>query len=373
MADRSPADQWIADRMGAIQASGIRKVFELARTLEDPINLSIGQPDFDVPEPVKRAAHQAIDGGANTYTVTQGIPELRDRLLADVRACYPHSDRELMITSGTSGALLLALCCTVNPGDEVIVFDPYFVMYPHLVNLAGGTPVFVDTYPDFGLDVDRVRAALGPRTKAILVNSPANPTGRVYPRQTLRDLAELAQEGGVLLISDEIYKAFCYDGPAASPAEFNEHVLVIDGFSKSHGMTGWRLGFAHGPRRLIEEMTKLQQFTFVCAPSIVQHAGLTACDFDVTPFVDSYRRKRDRIYHGLKGRYEMARPEGAFYLFARVPPGLGSGTDFAERARRERLLFIPGGVFSNRDTHFRLSYAVDDRTLERGIEVLAAL
>jgi aspartate aminotransferase/aminotransferase len=373
MADRSPADRWIADRMGPIQASGIRRVFELARSLPDPVNLSIGQPDFDVPEPVKAAARAAIDRGDNSYTLTQGIPELRARLLADVRARYPHPGRELLVTSGTSGAYLLALCCTVNPGDEVVLFDPYFVMYPHLVTLAGGTSVFVDTYPDFGLDLGRVRAALGPRTKAIVVNSPANPTGRVYPRHQLRALAELARERGVLLISDEIYLAFCYDAPFTSPAEFNEDVLVIDGFSKSHGMTGWRLGFAHGPRRLIEEMIKLQQFTFVCAPSVVQHAGVTACDFDVSPFVEAYRRKRDLLYHGLKGHYEVAGAEGAFYLFPRVPPGLGSGTQFSELAVRHGLLLIPGGVFSRRDTHFRLSYAADDRTLERGLDILVRL
>src|SRR5262245_44427116 len=161
---------------------------------------------------------------------------------------------------------------TVNSGDEVIVFDPYFVMYPHLVHLAGGRPVFIDTYPDFSLDADRVQAAITPRTKAILVNSPANPTGRVAGADELRALAALADRHGLLLISDEIYRLFCYDQPFASPARFNEDVLVIDGFSKSHGMTGWRLGLAHGPRRLIEEMTKLQQFTFVCAPSPMQYA-----------------------------------------------------------------------------------------------------
>src|SRR5262249_37672388 len=155
-------------------------------------------------------------------------------------------ERELLVTSGTSGAVLLALLCTVNPGDEVVVFDPYFVMYPHLVTLAGGTPVYVDTYPDFHLDVDKVRAALTPRTKAVLLNSPCHPTGRVYPRGAVRDLARLTAERSVLLLSDEIYSAFCHDGPLSSPAEFNPDVLVIDGFSKSHGMTGWRLGFAHG-------------------------------------------------------------------------------------------------------------------------------
>src|SRR5579871_2442798 len=175
----SHIERWIADRMRHVESSGIRKVFELARSLKNPVNLSIGQPDFDVPEPIKQAAHGAIDRGANAYTVTQGIPDLRQRLQADVQARYGHADRQVFVTSGTSGGLLLALYCVVNPGDEVIVFDPYFVMYPNLVSLAGGTSVFVDTYPDCRIHLDRVRAALSPRTKAILVNSPANPTGIV--------------------------------------------------------------------------------------------------------------------------------------------------------------------------------------------------
>src|SRR6266851_1185754 len=161
------AKTWIADRMHHIESSGIRKVFELARSLKDPVNLSIGQPDFDVPEPVKAAAHAAIESGANGYTVTQGIPELRAKLQAGIHARYRHADREAFVTSGTSGGLVLALCCTVNPGDEVIVFDPYFVMYPHLVTLAGGTTVLVDTYPDFRIDLEKVAAAVTSRTKLI--------------------------------------------------------------------------------------------------------------------------------------------------------------------------------------------------------------
>jgi aspartate/methionine/tyrosine aminotransferase len=364
-------DRWIADRMRYIEASGIRKVFELARSIEDPVNLSIGQPHFDVPEPVKAAAKAAIDRGANSYTVTQGIPDLRAKIEADVRARYGHADRRVLVTSGTSGALVLALCCTVNPGDEVLVFDPYFVMYPHLVTLAGGTSVFVDTYPDFRIDVGRVRAALTPRTRVMLVNSPANPTGAILPRECVRDLALLAREHGVLLISDEIYRTFCYDGAFASPAEFNDDVLVIDGFSKAYAMTGWRLGYAHGPHRLIEEMTKLQQFTFVCAPSMVQHAGVAAWDFDVGPFVADYRHKRDRLYDGIRDCYEVVKPGGAFYMFPRAP--WGTGTEFVAEAIRNKLLIIPGNVFSGRDTHFRISYAAEDRTIDRGIEILRRL
>jgi aspartate aminotransferase/aminotransferase len=372
MPTTSPADRWIAERMGYMDVAGIRRVFELARSLKDPINLSIGQPDFAVPEPVRAAACAAIQQGKNSYTVTQGIPELRDLVGADVRKLYPeHADRNLIITSGTSGGLMLALCATINPGDEVIVFDPYFVMYPHTVRLAGGTPVFVDTYPSCTIDVERVRSALTPRTKAIVVNSPANPTGMLHSRESLRDLALLAQERNLLLISDEVYRAFAYDAPFVSPAEFNPDVLVVDGFSKSHGMTGWRLGFAHGPRRLIEEMTKLQQFVYVCAPSIVQHGGVAACHFDPSPFARDYRRKRDRVVAGLRDRFEMVTPGGAFYVFPRVP--WGSGAEFVEEAVRHNLLILPGNCFSGRDTHFRISYAADDRTLDRGIEVVNKL
>ena len=367
----NPADRWIADRMAAIESSGIRRIFELSKSLKDPINLSIGQPDFDVPESIKDAACAAIRQGRNVYTLTQGIPELRQKLRERVRGEYPAHDREVMVTSGTSGALVLSLLTTVNPGDEVILFDPYFVMYPHLVHLAGGVPVYIDTYPDFAIDIDRVRAAIGPRTKAILVNSPANPTGRVATADEMRGLAELAAKHGILLISDEIYRLFCYDEPFVSPAAYNEDVLVIDGFSKSHAMTGWRVGFAHGPRRLIDEMTKLQQYTFVCAPSMAQYAALTALDVGMADHIDAYRRKRDFIHGGIAGAYEVARPGGAFYLFPKAPSG--GGTAFVEKAIANGLLIIPGNVFSRRDTHFRLSFAANERTLTRGVEMFQKL
>jgi aspartate aminotransferase/aminotransferase len=363
--------QWIAQRMASLEVSGIRQVFDLAKSLKDPVNLSIGQPDFDVPAPVKAAAHAAIDRGDNGYTVTQGIAELRARILKDVQQRYKHSDRSLFITSGTSGGLSLVLLCTVNPGDEVIIFDPYFVMYPNFIRLAGGTPVCIDTYPDFQIDVGKVEAAITPRTKAIIVNSPANPTGAVYSRETLRDLALLAQRRNVLIISDEVYRVFCFDEPFCSPAEFNEDAVVLDGFSKAYGMTGWRLGFAHGPSRLIDEMIKLQQFTFVCAPSIVQQAGMAAWDWDTSGIVANYKSKRDRIYHGLKDRFELVKPGGAFYLFAQAP--WGSGTEFVAEAIRNNLLMIPGNVFSERNTHFRLSFAAPDATLDRGIDILNRL
>jgi aspartate/methionine/tyrosine aminotransferase len=364
-------DHWIAERMRSIEVSGIRKVFDLARSLKDPVNLSIGVPHFDVPAPVRAAAIQAIERGDNAYTVTQGIAELRTKLQREVKQRYPHADRETMVTSGTSGGLVLALWSTIDPGDEVIVFDPYFVMYPHFITIAGGVPIIIDTYPDFRIDVAKVEAALTPRTKAIIVNSPANPTGVVHERRTLRELARLAADKRVLLLSDEVYRAFCYDEPFCSPAEFNEDVLVLDGFSKSYAMTGWRLGYCHGPRHLIEEMIKLQQFTFVCAPSIVQHAGVAALDVDLSAILAEYHRKRDRLYDGLKDRFEIVRPSGAFYMFPRVP--WGTGESFVTEAIHHNLLCIPGGTFSRRDTHFRLSYAASDQTLDRGMEILNRL
>src|SRR5262245_16570248 len=188
------SEHWIADRARGIEMSGVRKIFELGRSLKDPVNLSIGQPHFAVPEPVRAAAHAAIEAGHNGYTVTQGIPELRAKIKAWLDRQYGHADRDVVITSGTSGALMLALFATINPGDEVILFDPYFVSYPVMVSFLGGTPVIVDTYPSFTLDIDRVADAITPRTKAILVSTPSNPTGTVVPAATLRDLARLAQQ-----------------------------------------------------------------------------------------------------------------------------------------------------------------------------------
>jgi aspartate/methionine/tyrosine aminotransferase len=365
-------EEWIAQRMQSIEASGIRKVFDLAAHLKDPVNLSIGQPHFPVPDAIKQAAKAAIDQDRNAYTVTQGIAELRAKILGEVRRRFPmQADRELFMTSGTSGGIVLAILTTVNPGDEVILFDPYFVMYPHFLTLAGGVPVIVDTYPDFRIDLAKVQAAITPRTRAIIVNSPGNPTGVVHDRATLRDLALLAKERNILLMSDEVYRSFCYDEPFASPLEFNEDVLVFDGFSKTYGMTGWRLGFAHGPRRVIDEMIKLQQFAYVCAPSIVQYAGLAAIDYDVTPIVAEYRRKRDLIVSGLRDLYDLTVPGGAFYLFPRAP--WGTGGEFVAEAIRNNLLIIPGNTFSKHDSHFRISYAASDKTLERGIEILRRL
>src|SRR5437762_2715464 len=306
---------WIADRTRAFDSSGIRKVFDLAAKMKDPINFSIGQPDFDVPQPIKDACIEAIQAGKNAYTVTQGLPALRDKLQTRIDQQYRHADRKVVVTLGTSGGLSLIMWSLVNPGDEVLMFDPYFVMYPALTKLVGGVPVIIDTYPDFRIDLNRVAEAITPRTKLIILNSPANPTGVLATEAEVRGLSQLAAERNVLLVSDEIYSTFCFDGPLISPAAFNDRTLVIDGFSKSHGMTGWRLGYVHGPGEIIDAMIKLQQYTFVCAPQPVQWAGAVAMDVSMDQHLADYRRKRDMIYAGLADRYEVVKPGGAFCIF----------------------------------------------------------
>ena len=363
--------RWIADRTKAFDSSGIRKVFDLAAKLADPINLSIGQPDFPVPEPVKRACVEAIESDRNGYALTQGIPALQSKLQEEISQRFGHDNRRVFVSSGTSGGLVLTMLSIVNPGDEVIIFDPYFVMYPPLVELVGGRPVLLDTYPDFTIDVDKVAAAITPRTKLILLNCPGNPTGGCASRETVQQLSQLAAEREVLLVSDEIYSRFCYEAPLVSPADYNEQTLVIDGFSKSHGVTGWRVGYVHGPAEVIETMIKLQQYTFVCAPQPAQWASLAAMDVDMSRYTRDYQAKRDRLLHGIQDCYEVTQPGGAFYVFPKAPGG--SGTDFVTKAIENNLLVIPGNIFSQRDTHFRISYAATDTMIDRGIEVLRKL
>jgi aspartate aminotransferase/aminotransferase len=371
--EQSGRPRWsVSRRAAAFDSSGIRKAFDLAARLDDPINLSIGQPDFAMPPAAREAAKAATDAGKNGYTPTQGIPALRERLEAEARRETGQPERQLCVTSGSSGALVLALMALVDPGDEVIVFEPAFVMYRPLIEFLGGRVVSIDTSPSFAIDVDRVAAAITPATRAILLNTPANPTGFVADAATVRDLALLAEKRGVTLVSDELYRSYCYDSPFHSPALHSEQVVVIDGFSKSHAMTGWRVGWIHGPQVIIDAVTMMQQYTFVCAPQAGQWAAIAALDSPMDAPLAECRRKRDTLMAGLRDHYEFVRPGGAFYLFPRAPGG--SGKAFAERAAaEEKLIVVPGNVFSAADTHFRIAYTVNERTLDRGIAALRRL
>jgi len=362
---------WLAQRTLDFDSSGIRRVFDLAAKMTDPINLSIGQPDFPVPDAIKEAAVEAIRQDKNGYSVTQGAAPLLETLQSRVDSEYGHRDRRVLITSGTSGALVLAILAMIDPGDEVICFDPYFVMYPALVKMAGGHCVLIETYPDFRIDVDRVAAAITPRTKMILLNSPANPTGCVVGKAEVSALASLAAEHNIALISDEIYREYCYDAPLTSPTTWNDQTIVVDGFSKSYGVTGWRIGWIHGPSAIIDKLTMMQQYTFVCAPHPLQWGALAALETDMSAHVAVYGTRRDLIIAGLQDAgYEVAPAGGAFYLFPKIPARYRSSTEFVSRAIENELLVIPGNIFSGRDTHFRISYAADTETIERGLEVL---
>jgi aspartate aminotransferase/aminotransferase len=325
-----------------------------------------------MPPVAREAAKAAADAGRNGYTPTQGIPALRERLEAEARCETGQPDRQLCVTSGSSGALVLALMALIDPGDEVIVFEPAFVMYRPLVEFLGGRVVPIDTSPSFAIDVDAVAAAITPATRAILLNTPANPTGFVADADTVRDLARLAEARGVTLVSDELYRSYCYDAAFHSPALHSEQVVVIDGFSKSHAMTGWRVGWIHGPKAIIDAVTMMQQYTFVCAPQPGQWAAIAALDCPMDLPLAECRRKRDKLMEGLRGHYEFVQPGGAFYLYPKAPGG--SGKAFAERAAaEEKLIVVPGSVFGRADTHFRIAYTVSERTLDRGIAALRRL
>jgi aspartate aminotransferase/aminotransferase len=364
----------IAERMANLDASGIRKVFDLAAKMTNPINLSIGQPDFDVPETVKNAAVEAILAGHNKYTQTQGTAALRSALAEQCREEFGWSDaadRPYLVTSGVSGGLLLALQVLVEEGDEVVFLDPYFVMYSHLVNLSGGVPVPVDTYEDFRPDINKLADAITDRTRLLIINSPCNPTGIVYTAEELQAIADLAEKHNLLIVSDEIYDLFCYDQTFTSIASMYENTLLLRGFSKSYAMTGWRIGWATGPKPVLDKMTMLQQYTFVCAPSMAQMAALEAMKTDMTEQVAAYRQKRDMVLDALGETFGLVKPGGAFYAF--VPAPGGDATAFVTKAIENNVLVIPGNVFSTRDTHFRISYANTDEKLAQGLDILKGL
>jgi aspartate aminotransferase/aminotransferase len=364
----------LADRTGKIDASGIRKVFALAAELEDPVNFSIGQPDFDVPDALKDEAIKAIKDGLNKYSQTAGDSLLKEKIAEQVKNEFGWAEPAVLVTSGVSGGLLLAFMALINPGDEVIIPDPYFVMYKHLVNMLGGKCVFADSYPDFKLPVEKIGEAITDKTKLIILNSPCNPTGVVYSEQQIKALAEVAAEKDILVMTDDIYEKFCYDGDCPSIAHHYDRTLLLRGFSKSYAMTGWRLAYtaAHGSLRdVVEEMTKIQQYTFVCAPTPFQQAAIAALDYDVSDLVDAYRKKRELLYEGLKDKFELIKPGGAFYAFVKAPGG--SGTEFVEKAIANNVLVIPGNVFSEKDTHFRISYATSNDKIQEGIEILRKL
>jgi aspartate/methionine/tyrosine aminotransferase len=365
----------LSDRVRGIEPSGIRRIFELMATMQDPINLSIGQPHYDPPEALVEAACRAIRDGKNRYTITQGLPELNHRLLDDLEQRHGQRPDTCLLTAGVSGGLVLTFLCLLNPGDEILLPDPGFVMYRHLATLCGATVRYYNVYPKqprgrFGVDLAEIDRLCGPRTKIVFVNSPSNPTGGVLTRDEIRGIGAIAQRAGAYVVSDEIYDLFCYVDDYSSPLHCYDRTIVLGGFSKTYGIPGWRMGYAAGPAAVLDAMKTLQQFSFVCAPAPFQYALLDAMPhIDLAPYREQYRGKRDLVANRLHPAYELGAPEGSFYAFPRLPGGV-DGPTFLQAALEHKLLIVPGKSFSARDTHFRLSFAVDDPVLRHGIDVL---
>jgi len=360
--------QLISDRLKNIRPSGVRRIFDLAAQMRDPINLSIGEPDFDIPEPIKEEGIEWIKRGFNKYTPTQGILELREKIASYLRRKGIYFE-DVMVTAGVTGGLLLSSLALINPGDEVLIPDPYFVMYEYQVLLMGGVPVFVDTYPDFRLKEEEFIKRISKKTKFIIINSPNNPTGSVYPEEDIKMVVRVARERDLLILSDDIYDNFIFDEPVPPRiGQLYEKTLTFGGFSKGWAMTGWRLGYVAGPKEIIQQMITLQQYTFSSINSVAQKAALKALDIDVGEYIQQYKKKRDLIYEGLKEKFRVQKPKGAFYIFPEAPGG--DGEAFVEKAIKNNLFIIPGSVFSKRNTHIRISFAASEENLLRGIEVL---
>ena len=360
---------FLSDRVMHMRPSGVRKIFDLANKVKNPINLSIGEPDFDIPDPIKKEGIRWINAGFNKYTPSGGIPELRVKIFRYLRKKGIICD-DVIITAGVTGGLLLALMVTLNPGDEVIIPDPYFVLYEYQVMLLGGKPVFMDTYPDFSLKEETLRSAITDKTKIILINSPNNPTGMVNSKEELDMVVRVAKEKSLLVFSDDIYDKFIYENGTERTylGQLYDKTITFGGFSKTWGMTGWRIGYVAGPKELIQCMVTMQQYAFSSINSFAQKAALYALDYSTDSLINDYKRKRDLMYEGLKDKYHVVKPKGAYFIFPEVPGG--NGDKFVEKALKHNLFIIPGSVFSRKKSNVRISFAASEENLLKGIEIL---
>jgi len=358
----------LSSRVSEIRPSGIRKIFDIACANPDGVDLSIGNPDFDIPEPIKEEGIYWIKQGFNQYVPTRGIAELREKLCAHLHETKINYE-DMLITAGATGAYMLAIMTLVSPGDEVLITDPYFVAYANVVIMYGGVPKLIDTYPDFGLRAEAILPLINQKTKVIVINHPNNPTGVLYSYRELKLVSEIASQHGLYIISDEIYDKFVYsEEPFISVGNIAEDAIVISGFSKRAGMTGWRLGYVSGPKNVIDAMATFQQYSYVCANSIAQKAAIKALDSNMQNFVETYRRRRDIVCEGLKNRFNIVKPDGAFYVFPEAP---GKDADaFVEKAIKRKVYIIPGKVFSEKNTHFRISFTTEEEKINRAVNVL---
>lgn len=365
--------------IAACPPSGIRRFFDIAAEMDDVISLGVGEPDFVTPWRIREAGIYALEHGYTTYTSNAGLPRLRELICADLATRYGtayDAGDECLITTGVSEGLDLALRVLLNPGDEVIVPEPCYVAYEPCVAFAGGTPVGVPTRAEDGFAIDAavVAAAITPRTKAILLGSPANPTGAVQPRAALEALVRLAEEHDLYLISDEIYDRLTYTGTHVSlGALAPQRTVLLGGFSKAQAMTGWRVGWICAPAAIAELCVRVHQYTMLCAPHVSQLAAieaLTSADDEVEAMVADYDRRRRVFVKGLREiGLDCPEPGGAFYAFPSIrSSGLDSET-FAERLlAAENVAVVPGNVFGpSGEGHIRCSYATALPQLEEAL------
>lgn len=357
---------------------------ELRRAGVDVVALTAGEPDFDTPEHVKEAAKRAIEAGKTKYPPAEGIPELREALAAKFARenGFSVSPQQTLVTVGGKQALFNFFMAVLDPGDEVIIIAPYWVSYPEQVRFADGVPVFVETSSqnNYVPDPKRVEAAITAKTKAIVVNSPSNPTGAVYPRAVLEELARLAQDYDIYLVSDEIYEKLIYEGEAFSPAVIApEHTVTVNGAAKSFAMTGWRIGYAAGPAQVIKAMATVSSQSTTAADSIAQWAVLEAItnpaseDF-VRMARDSFRERRDYFVAALRNLgLNVPEPQGAFYAMADMSLVHTNDLEATQILLNQAQVAVVPGVSFGAPGWVRMSYATSMERLKTAVERLAAL
>jgi aminotransferase len=366
----------------AVPPSGIRQFFDVVAQMDDVISLGVGEPDFGTAWRVREAAIYGLERGHTSYTANSGLLELRRAIGAALARRYGleyDPDGEILITVGVSEGLDLALRALLDPGDEVLIPDPAYVAYPPCVALAGGVPVWVPTHASDGFTprADEIERRITPRTRAIMLNYPGNPTGAVPSREALDSVAEVVQRHDLVVVSDEIYDRLCYDAPHVSFATLHgmlERTLLLNGFSKTYGMTGWRVGYAAGPQPLIAAMTRIHQYTALCASRQAQVAAIEALrvpERDVQAMVDDYALRRQAIVSGLN-RIGLAchLPAGAFYAFPAIGATGLPAQEFATRLLHEaRVALVPGDAFGpGGEGHVRCAYATGLTQIEQAIE-----
>ncbi|MEK8129747.1 aminotransferase A [Paenibacillus filicis] len=375
----------INPRVKEIEISGIRKISNLVAKYPGAITLTIGQPDFPTPEHILQAGQQAIAANKTTYTPNAGLPELREAIAGFVRSKYSlhyAASDEIIVTAGASQALDITLRTLLTEGSEVILPGPIYPGYEPLVRLCGGVPVYVDTSANgFKLTAELLAPHLTDKTRCVVLCYPSNPTGRVLSAEEQDEIGRLLAGRDLFVISDEIYSELIYDCTHRSFATvpgMREKTVVINGLSKSHAMTGWRIGFTLAPAYLSKHMVKVHQYNVTCASSISQYAAVEALTHgidDALPMKEEYRRRRDYTYDRLIAMgFELDKPEGAFYLFPSIGRfGLPS-MEFAMRLLDEHLVaVVPGDAFSTfGEGYIRLSYAYAMDVLEEGLDRLEA-